>query len=166
MQEQRACARDKDGIFLENVDGFQLSFLIHWLQKKANPKYILRKTYPKDLCQLLELIKVADYYGISFVKEEICEEICGNYHFQRYQNVRRLVFDFLGEDQTIALLACGVIPLQVLIYCLLDPTIQFKDPMDEETVITLNANLFSEIFLPKYREYTINWLDLTECRSD
>ena len=50
IQEQKACSRDKTGIFLENVNGFQLSFLIHWLQKKANPRYVLRKTYPKDLC--------------------------------------------------------------------------------------------------------------------
>ena len=83
---------------MENVNGLQLGFLIHWLQKKANPSYVLRKTYPKDLCQLLELIKVADYYGTTFIKQELFEEICGNYHFLRYQNVRRLVFDFLGED--------------------------------------------------------------------
>jgi len=50
LKEQRASARDKDGIYMENVNGYQLSFLIHWLQKKANPKYVLRKTYPKDLC--------------------------------------------------------------------------------------------------------------------
>ena len=51
-----------------------MSFLIHWLQKKANPKYVLRKTYPKDLCNLLELVKVADYYGVVHIKQELYEE--------------------------------------------------------------------------------------------
>ena len=87
------------------MNGFQLGFLIHWLQKKADPTIIARKTYPKDLCQLIELLKMADYYSVNFVKQELYEEICGNYHFLRYQNVRRLVFDYLGEEQTISLMA-------------------------------------------------------------
>ena len=84
MLEQRAAARDKKGIFLENVNGFQLSFLIYWLNKRANPSSLVRKAYPKDLCQLIELLKVADYYSVNFIKEELYEEICNNYHFLRY----------------------------------------------------------------------------------
>ena len=85
--------------------------------------YVLRKSYPKDLCQLLELVKIADYYGVTYVKQELWEEICGNYHFLRYHNVRRLVFDFLGEECTISLLACDQLPVEVLCYCLMDPHI-------------------------------------------
>lgn len=33
--------------------------------------YVLRKSYPKDLGQLLELVKVADYYGVTYVKTEL-----------------------------------------------------------------------------------------------
>ena len=41
----------------------------------------------------------------------------------------------------------------------MDPIIQFKDAIIEDQIIYLNANLFNVVFLQKYREYTLNWLD-------
>ena len=48
----------------------------------------------------------------------------------------------------------------------MDPVIQFKDAIIEDEIIHLNANLFNVVFLQKYREYTLNWLDETESRPD
>ena len=68
-EEQRISSQKKDGIFLEMTDGFQLEFLIHWLKKIDDPSYARHLSYPKDLVQLLDLLKVADFYEIPKVKE-------------------------------------------------------------------------------------------------
>lgn len=54
----------------------------------------------------------------------------------------------------------------MLLFCLLDPVIQFKDLFIEDEIIHLNANLFNQIFLQKYREYSLDWLDQTENRPE
>ena len=69
VEEQRQVCKAKDGIFLEMVDGFQLEFLVHWLKKLDDPRYVRHLPYPKDLVKLLDLLKVADYYEIPQVKD-------------------------------------------------------------------------------------------------
>ena len=61
----------------------------------------------------------------------------------------------------------------MLIFCLLDPQIQFRDPVTqnlieegEEHLISLNAELFTQLFLDKYKAYTNGWLDMVESRPD
>ena len=98
-------AKKDDGIFLENVDGEQLQYLIHWLKKMEDPSYIKHKAYPRELDKVLELFKVADFYDLPHIKTQILEEIAKNYSFIRYTNVRRLVFEFLDEELSLELLA-------------------------------------------------------------
>ena len=62
-------AKKEDGIFLENVDGEQLKFLIHWLNKMDDPvNYIKHKAYPRELDKVLELYKIADFYDLPHIK--------------------------------------------------------------------------------------------------
>ena len=38
--------------------------------------------------------------------------------------------------------------------------------LDEDEVIYLNADLFTQIFLAEYRTYTLTWMDSMECRNE
>ena len=56
-------------------------------------------------------------------------------------------------------------------YCLVDPSIQFRDPSllgADETGdgISLNPDLYTQVFLARYQDYTTAWLDLIESRPD
>lgn len=171
-------SKHKNGIFLENVDGPQLETMIHWLSKIAQPTLVGRKSYPKDLVKLVELLEMADYYDIPRFKNELYEEIAQNYAFRRYTNVRRLVFDYLGEDRSLDLLSQPSFDINLLCFTLIDPTISF----DGDEIISLaiqgeeRENLqeskrldpaqFYPVFLEKYKEYTRDRIDFVAGTRD
>ena len=37
---------------------------------------------------------------------------------------------------------------------------------DEDHIVYLNANLYNQIFLAAYRDYTNYWMDLMDCRNE
>ena len=94
-------AKQEDGIFLENVDGEQLEYLISWLQYMDDAENNKMKDFPKEIDKLLELYKVADFYDMPRIKDQILEEVAKNQNFLRYTNVRRFVFEFLDEAMTV-----------------------------------------------------------------
>lgn len=88
---------------------------------------VQRKPYPRDLVKLIELLEMADYYDIPRFRDELYEEIAQNYVFKRYTNVRRLVFNYLGEDRSLDLLSIPSFDINLLCFTLIDPTISFGD---------------------------------------
>ena len=145
-------AKNVDGIFLENVDGDQLQYLIHWLRKMDDPTYVKHKAYPKELDRVLELFKVADFYDLPHIKDQIIEEIANNYSFIRHTNVRRLVFEFLDEEMSLELLAYPQLPIQILCFILTDPSITFRNTDGEH--VQIPPSLFKDIFLQRYKKFT------------
>ena len=89
------------------------------------------KAYPKDIDKLLELYKVADFYDLPKVKDEILEKVASNESFLRYTNVRRFVFEFLDETMSVELLSNPEIPIEVVCFVLTDPTINFINKDNE-----------------------------------
>ena len=145
-------AKKVDGIFLENVDGDQLTYLIHWLRRMDDPNYVKHKAYPKELDKVLELFKVADFYDLPHIKNQIIEEIANNYSFIRHTNVRRLVFEFLDEEMTLELLAHPQIPIEILCFILTDPLITFRNT--DGVQVQIPPSLFRDIFLQQYKYFT------------
>ena len=154
-------AKKEDGIFLENVDGEQLSYLIHWLKKMDDPtNYIKHKAYPRDLDKVLELYKIADFYDLPHIKTQLLEEISNNWSFIRYTNVRRLVFEFLDEENTLELLAFPQKSIQILCFILSDPSITFKNKEGEQ--VHIPSSLFKGIFFEHYKKFTQERIKLTD----